>query len=287
MLEKAAQLKCYGASFGGNSHPTKFLCLILKLLQIQPPQELIDTFLETQEFKYIRVLGAFYKRLTARPADVYQALEPLYTEYCKLRYRDVNEWKIYMTDQFIHQMLHDDRVCGISLPRLPSRNSLVDEGYLENHYVSPILHVVGSRSLEEYLYKKVLDGSPSARLLWEEREASQKQKGLRENPLLRQDTANGAEPSGHDLSLDKNRYNSHKRRPSDQHVSHAPEAKRVSKAKKTSGSRNYGGLFKTSEIKPSTKQGEEQVASSKAANENTVEYWNNERAKLGLTPLRK
>ncbi|KAI2501867.1 hypothetical protein MHU86_12559 [Fragilaria crotonensis] len=109
VLEKATKLTCYGASFGGNSQPTKFLCLVLKLLQIQPPQELIDSFIQAEEFKYVRALGAFYKRLTARPADVYETLEPLYTDYSKLRYRDVTEWKLHTMDQLIHQLLHEDR----------------------------------------------------------------------------------------------------------------------------------------------------------------------------------
>lgn len=37
------------------------------------------------DFRYVRVLGAFYMRLTGTVTDVYQYLEPLYNDYRKLR----------------------------------------------------------------------------------------------------------------------------------------------------------------------------------------------------------
>lgn len=35
--------------------------------------------------RYVRVLGAFYLRLTGTVTDVYQYLEPLYNDYRKIR----------------------------------------------------------------------------------------------------------------------------------------------------------------------------------------------------------
>ena len=115
VLEKASSLSNIGASFGGNRQPTKFLCLVLKLLQIQPDEELVDEFIAQEDFKYVRALGAFYKRLTGRPADIYTALEPLYNDYRKLRYRDIDEWKLVHMDEFVHSLFTQDRVCGIAL----------------------------------------------------------------------------------------------------------------------------------------------------------------------------
>lgn len=37
------------------------------------------------ERRYVRVLGAFYLRLTGSDIDVYRYLEPLYNDYRKLR----------------------------------------------------------------------------------------------------------------------------------------------------------------------------------------------------------
>lgn len=35
--------------------------------------------------RYVRILGAFYLRLTGSVTDVYQYLEPLYNDYRKLK----------------------------------------------------------------------------------------------------------------------------------------------------------------------------------------------------------
>lgn len=35
--------------------------------------------------RYVRVLGAFYLRLTGTDVDIYRYLEPLYNDYRKLR----------------------------------------------------------------------------------------------------------------------------------------------------------------------------------------------------------
>ena len=51
VLEKASELKCIGGSFGPNAKPTKFLCLALKLLQLQPNMELIEQFIAQDHCK--------------------------------------------------------------------------------------------------------------------------------------------------------------------------------------------------------------------------------------------
>jgi pre-mRNA-splicing factor 38A len=66
------ELKSVGGIYGGNVKPTPFLCLILKMLQIQPEKDIIIEFIRNEDFKYVRALGAFYMRLTASSADVYK-----------------------------------------------------------------------------------------------------------------------------------------------------------------------------------------------------------------------
>lgn len=46
------ELKCIGGIFGGNIKPTPFLCLILKMLQIQPDKDIVVEFISQQNFKY-------------------------------------------------------------------------------------------------------------------------------------------------------------------------------------------------------------------------------------------
>lgn len=36
----------------GNQKPTEFMCLLLKLLQIQPEKEILLEYLQADEFKY-------------------------------------------------------------------------------------------------------------------------------------------------------------------------------------------------------------------------------------------
>lgn len=44
--------------YGEPSKPTNFMCLILKMLQIQPDKEIIVEFIKNDDFKYLRLLGA-------------------------------------------------------------------------------------------------------------------------------------------------------------------------------------------------------------------------------------
>ena len=42
---------------GGARKPAEFLCLILKLLQIQPDKEIIIEYIKNEDYKYVRILG--------------------------------------------------------------------------------------------------------------------------------------------------------------------------------------------------------------------------------------
>lgn len=51
LIDKAIELKAIGGVYG-NQKPTEFLCLLLKLLQIQPEKEILLEYLQADEFKY-------------------------------------------------------------------------------------------------------------------------------------------------------------------------------------------------------------------------------------------
>ena len=65
--------------------PSPFICLILKMLQIQPEKDIVVEFIKNEDFKYVRALGAYYMRLTGTALDCYKYLEPLYNDYRKIR----------------------------------------------------------------------------------------------------------------------------------------------------------------------------------------------------------
>lgn len=132
VVDKAMELKFVGGVFGGNIKPTPFLCLTLKMLQIQPEKDIIVEFIKNEDFKYVRLLGALYMRLTGTAVDCYKYLEPLYNDYRKIKTQNRNgEFELMNVDEFIDELLHAERVCDIILPRLQKRQVLEESEMLE------------------------------------------------------------------------------------------------------------------------------------------------------------
>lgn len=123
VLEKAVDdLRYVGGVYGAAIKPTPFLCLVLKLLQIQPTEEIIDLYIDQPDFKYLRALGAFYIRLTNSSIKVYKKLEPLLRDYRKLRIVDrSHKFSALHMDELIDNLLHEERVFDVILPRLTKR----------------------------------------------------------------------------------------------------------------------------------------------------------------------
>jgi len=127
VIDKAIEMKYVGGVYG-NQRPTEFLCLLLKLLQVQPEKEILVEYLRADEFKYLRALAAFYVRMTFRPVDVYELLEPMLRDYGKLRMRNMSGYSLTFMDEFVYSLLTMERVCDIILPRLPKRQVLEESG---------------------------------------------------------------------------------------------------------------------------------------------------------------
>lgn len=51
-MDKAKELDHIGGTFGGNRKPTPFMCLVLKMLQIQPEKAIVLEFIKNELFKY-------------------------------------------------------------------------------------------------------------------------------------------------------------------------------------------------------------------------------------------
>ncbi|KAF2015542.1 RNA binding protein [Aaosphaeria arxii CBS 175.79] len=83
------------------------------------------------EFKYLRCLAAFYIRLAWEPVEIYTTLEPLLTDFRKIKRRTKNGFQLTYVDQFIDDLLTKDRICATSLWKLPSRANLEDLDMLE------------------------------------------------------------------------------------------------------------------------------------------------------------
>jgi len=133
IIDKAVLLTHCGGVYGGNNQPTKFLCLLLKMLQLQPEKEIVIEFITQDEFKYLRLLGAMYMRMIGKADDVYKYLEPLYNDYRKFSYRSnntsdgsINGWIIRYIDEFVDCLLVNELECDIALPHIPKRIKLED-----------------------------------------------------------------------------------------------------------------------------------------------------------------
>ncbi|CAH0403322.1 unnamed protein product [Chilo suppressalis] len=132
LVDKAMELRYVGGVHGGFIYPTPFLCLVLKMLQIQPEKDIVVEFIKNEEFKYVRALGAFYMRLTGSSVDCYKYLEPLYNDNRKLRRQNrEGQYQIVHMDEFIDELLREERLCDVILPRIQKRHILEENNELE------------------------------------------------------------------------------------------------------------------------------------------------------------
>ncbi|KAK3676277.1 hypothetical protein LTR78_004028 [Recurvomyces mirabilis] len=132
LLDRATELSFVGGTYGVAQRPTPFLCLAFKLLQIVPDKEIILFYLEQEEYKYLRVLAAFYIRLAwEKDEEVYATLEPYLTDSRKLKRRTREGWALTYVDDFIDDLLLKSRVCATTLPKINPRLFLEDEDRLE------------------------------------------------------------------------------------------------------------------------------------------------------------
>ena len=53
LVDRAMELRYVGGVYGGNIKPTPFLCLVLKMLQIQPEKDIVIEFITQPDFKLV------------------------------------------------------------------------------------------------------------------------------------------------------------------------------------------------------------------------------------------
>ncbi|PSN73988.1 PRP38-domain-containing protein [Corynespora cassiicola Philippines] len=165
LCDRAVDIKFIGGTTGLMGKPTPFLCLAFKLIQLVPEKEVILEYLNFPEddgddsddeakaenggeqleggiqdlnaagklgyFKYLRCLAAFYIRLAWEPVEIYKTLEPLLTDYRKIKRRTTDGFILTYVDQFIDDLLTKDRVCATALWKMPSRANLEDLDLLD------------------------------------------------------------------------------------------------------------------------------------------------------------
>jgi len=162
-IDRAIEIDYVGGTYGGRRRPAKFLCLFLKMLQIQPDDDVVMEYIKQADFKYLRCLGAAYLRISARPMTVYQTLEPLLADYRKLRYRDMQgKLSIIHMDEFVDWLLREETVCDVTMPQLPRREVLEETVQLAPRISVLEDDLADLEELEESIAGKELGGNEAA-----------------------------------------------------------------------------------------------------------------------------
>ena len=135
IIDKILELKYIGGMNHSSNQPTDFICLFIKLLQLNPSEEIIDEYLSDPDLKYLRALTALFIRFAYPPYKIYTKLEKLYCDYKKLVILKSKGYAIIHMDEYIDQLLNDEHIFEISLPKIPKRSVLEENGEL-SPYVS-------------------------------------------------------------------------------------------------------------------------------------------------------
>jgi pre-mRNA-splicing factor 38A len=132
LIDLSFELRYIGSLKPSTNQPTEFLCLLVKFLQISPEEEIIDELLNDPENKYLRALTVFYIRLTYNSIKIYKKLEKLYNDYKKLVYLDNDgEYKIMYMDELVENLIENESVFDIVLPKIIKRSILEENGQLK------------------------------------------------------------------------------------------------------------------------------------------------------------
>ncbi|KAJ4825649.1 U4/U6-U5 snRNP complex subunit prp38 [Turnera subulata] len=158
LVDKAMELDHIGGAFGGNREPTPFMCLLMKMLQIQPEEDIVVEFIKNEHYKYVTVLGAFYLRLTGTDVDVYRYLEPLCNDYRKLRLiASDGSFVSTHVDEVVEELLESGYCCDVALPRIEKRWTLENLGLLEPREKSSVLEGYECKEERKRKWSKMMD----------------------------------------------------------------------------------------------------------------------------------
>lgn len=139
ILDKAVELVAIGTTTSSSSQrPSPFVCLLLKLLQLQPTHEIILLLMEQRDFKYLTALAMVYWRMVAPPIEVYGVLESFLPDRRRIRVYSKaggdgggDKYEITHIDSLADDLLRKDTFYGLMLPRIPTRIMLEDLKELE------------------------------------------------------------------------------------------------------------------------------------------------------------
>ena len=132
LIDRAIELKCIGGLYGGSKKPTKFMCLLFKMLQMNVSRQIVELYLGERDYKYLTALGLCYLRLTVKAPQIYGLLEPFYVDNRKLKLRNsIGMYELTYVDKLVEELLGEEVCLGLTLPFIPRRLALENQGVLE------------------------------------------------------------------------------------------------------------------------------------------------------------
>ena len=119
-VDRSQNLKGIGGLYGTYKHPSNFICLFLKLLELEPSEEIIFSFINTKswQMKYLRLLAALYIRFVYSSDKIFEILEPLESNYNKIAVLTDNGYILKYFDEIIYSFLTEKIWFGIQFPTL-------------------------------------------------------------------------------------------------------------------------------------------------------------------------
>ncbi|XP_076371041.1 pre-mRNA processing factor 38 [Tachypleus tridentatus] len=287
LVDKAMELKYIGGVFGGNIKPTPFLCLVLKMLQIQPEKDIIVEFIRQEDFKYVRALGAFYMRLVGTSIDSYKYLEPLYNDYRKIRRQNRQGLyeAIYM-DEFIDELLHEERVCDVILPRIQKRQVLEELNELDPR-VSALDDDLDDVESEEEEEEKPVQKSPTPEHYLTSAQKREDDKSRRQNSPTRHKRVRSRSPHKRERSPRRRSRERTEREDRDRRRHRSRERDYHGKEKDRDYRHRSPGHEKRSHEKKSSHRSKHSRRERESKESFDIAESNALRAKLGLAPLRR
>lgn len=152
----------YIGSTNANGKPTPFICCFLRLLELEPSRDIIEMCLHqlgTNEFKYLTALIMLYIRVVWPSDEVIIALEPFYADYRKLRFQLRSPimvkgmsilYQLSHIDVWCDDLLHNERVVGLILPRMASRHVFHERGLIGERKYHGIVSASENESESDY-----------------------------------------------------------------------------------------------------------------------------------------
>lgn len=143
ILDVIVQQVKYIGGMDSGGRPSPFLCCLLRLLELEPLDEIIEMYLLQNgynEFKYLTALTLLYCRLVWKPKEFYTLYDKYIQDHRKLRIQlklpeFVNHlpvhFKLTYMDEWIDRLAEDDRVVDIIMPYITPRQTLAEKGEVE------------------------------------------------------------------------------------------------------------------------------------------------------------